>query len=82
MTVLAIEHTTIENNHVTVTAMVEDACLIFHSTYFEPEEYCPGLCQTSFNLADDEQIPTDEDGFIQYLDTLNLDWQLIPVGDY
>jgi hypothetical protein len=82
MAVLAIEHTTIDNNHVTVTAVVEDMRLLYKATRDDPEEWSPGLCSTSFELADDESIPTDEDGFCSYLDQLNLQWQLVDTSDY
>jgi hypothetical protein len=82
MAVLAIEHTTIDNNHVTVTAVVEDMRLLYKATRDDPEEWCPGLCSTSFELADDESIPTDEDGFCSYLNQLNLQWQLVDTSDY
>jgi hypothetical protein len=84
MSVLLIEDTTIENNHVTVTALVEDMQLVATQSNIvtTPEEWGPGLCSTSFELADDESIPTDEVGFCSYLDRLDPQWELIDTSDY
>jgi hypothetical protein len=79
MSVLAIEHTTIDGNDVTVTAVVDEMRLLYRATHLDPEEYAPALCQAYFTADQGEQIPTDENGFCQYLDSLNLDWQLLPV---
>jgi hypothetical protein len=81
MSVLAIEDTVIEGTNVTVTAVVEDMRLLYRATRFEPEEWAPALCSASFELDEDEQIPTDEDGFCSYLDQLDLHWQLIDTFD-
>ena len=81
MSVLAIEDTIIEGANVTVTAVVEDMRLLYRATRFEPEEWAPALCSASFELDEDEQIPTDEDGFCSYLDQLDLQWQLIDTSD-
>jgi hypothetical protein len=48
MSVLFIEDTTIENNHVYVTALVEDMQLVALAHRDSPEEWVPGLCSTSF----------------------------------
>ena len=82
MAVLFIENTTIENNHVYVTALVEDMQLVALAHRDSPEEWVPGLCSTSFELADDESIPTDEAGFCSYLDRLDPQWELIDTSDY
>jgi hypothetical protein len=81
MSVLVIEDTIIEGTNVTVTAVVEDMRLLYRATRFEPEEWAPALCSASFELDEDEQIPTDEDGFCSYLDQLDLHWQLIDTSD-
>jgi hypothetical protein len=82
MSVLVIEDTIIEGTNVTVTAVVEDMRLLYRATRFEPEEWAPALCSASFELDEDEQIPTDEDGFCSYLDQLDLHWQLVDTSDY
>jgi hypothetical protein len=79
MTILAIEDTIIDGFNVTVTAVVDEMRLLYRATHLDPEEYAPALCTAYFTLDEGEQIPTDEDGFCQYLDTLDLDWQLLPV---
>ena len=82
MAVLFIEDTTIENNYVYVTALVEDMQLVAPAHRDSPEEWVPALCSTSFELADNESIPTDEDGFCSYLDKLDPQWELIDTSDY
>mgnify|MGYP006282526839 FL=1 len=80
--ILAIEDTSIDGNNVTVTAVVEDMRLLYRATYHDPEEWAPALCTTTFQLDDDEQIPTDEDGFCCYLHHRDLEWQLVDTSDY
>jgi len=82
MSSLSICDTSIENNHVTVTAVVEDMRLLRRATRDDPDQWGPGLCSTSFELADDESIPIDEDSFCSYLDLLNPQWQLVDTSDY
>lgn len=80
MTVLAIESITIENDYVTVEAVVDDMRCIYAASYTSPAEYAPALCRASFFLGD-EQIPVDEDGFCHYLDSCQLDWEPIDLGN-
>lgn len=82
MTVLAVENTIIEGTNVTVTAVVEDMRLLYRATRFEPEEWAPALCIASFELYEEEQVPTDEDGFCQFLTDRDLHWQLVDTSDY
>ena len=82
MTILSIEDTIIDGTNVTVTAVVDEMRLIYRATQFSPEEYAPALCSASFELDEDEQIPTDEDGFCSYLDQRDLLWQLVDTSDY
>jgi hypothetical protein len=82
MSVLSIHNILIDNNHVTVTAVVEDMHLLRRATRDNPDQWGPGLCSTSFELADDESIPTNQDSFCSYLDQLNPQWQLVDTSDY
>lgn len=82
MSVLYIEETIVNGTHVTVTALVEDMCLIHKATYFEPDEWAPALCSVTFELDEDEQIPIYEDSFCSYLDQRDLLWQLIDTSDW
>ena len=77
MTVLAIEDTHFTQTHVTVTAVVDEMRLLYRATRFEPEEWAPALCTTTIELDPEEPIPLDEDGFCQYLDCLDPQWQLV-----
>jgi len=82
MTVLAIEHTSFTDTHVTITAVVDDMRLLYRATCFEPEEWAPALCQATIELDPGESIPLDEDGFCSYLDDLDPHWQLVDTSDY
>ena len=82
MSVLSIHETSIDNNHVTVTAIVEDMQLLRRATRDDPEEWAPALCTSSFEMADDESIPLDESNFCTFLDRLNLNWELLDTSDY
>jgi len=82
MSVLSIHETTTDNNNVTITAMVEDMRLLYKATRDDPEEWCPALCSTSFELDDNESIPLDEDSFCEFLDSLGLQWELVDTSDY
>lgn len=81
MSILAIEDTFIDGSNVTVTAVVEDMRLLYRASRYEPEEWAPALCTATFQLDEEEQIPTDEDGFCSYLDQLDLHWQLVDTSD-
>jgi hypothetical protein len=81
MTVLAIEHTSFTDTHVTVTAVVDEMRLLYHATHLDPEEWAPALCTTTVELDPQEPIPLDEDGFCTYLDQLDPQWQLVERDD-
>lgn len=80
--ILAIESTSIENNNVTVEAVVNDMRCIYKGSHEDPAEYAPGLCSASFTMDPEEPIPLDEDGFCEYLAHLDLDWQLVDTSDW
>jgi len=65
-----------EDDRVTVTAVVEDTKLVYPATQFEPAEYGPALCEASFYLDEGELLPSDDEQLIEYLENLNLDWEL------
>ena len=81
MTVLAIEHTSFTDTHVTVTAVVDEMRLLYRANHLEPEEWSPALCQATIELDPEEPIPLDEDGFCAYLDDLDPQWQLLEHDD-
>jgi len=66
-----------EDDKVTVTAVVEDSKLVYPATRFDPAEYGPGLCEATFYLDEGELLPNDEDQLIDYLENLDLSWELI-----
>ena len=43
-----------ETQQVTVTAIVEDMVLTYSGSYYDPPEYGPALCETTFSSKDCE----------------------------
>ena len=83
MAILALHETQfIDDDYVKVTALVEDAILLYPGSHEDPAEYGPGVCQAGFYVAAEESIPTDEVGFIDFLESINLDWHLVDMSDY
>lgn len=71
-----------DGDNVTVKAVVEDSVLTYPATDLDPPEYGPALCEASFELEENEILPGDEDQLIDYLERLNLDWEVIPEENY
>lgn len=69
-------------DHVKVKAIVEDSVQTYAATLIDPPEYGPALCEASFELEENEILPKDEDDLIEYLESLNLDWEVIPEDEY
>jgi len=68
----------IENGIAHVEAVLEDARLLYSQTLWSPQEYGPGLCYTSFDVDKAETIPIHQPDLVQYLESMCLDWELIP----
>lgn len=66
-----------DDDMVTVTAIVEDVKLVYPATRFDPEEYGPALCKATFYLDENELLPSEDEQLIEYLENLNLDWEVI-----
>lgn len=60
---------------VTVEAVIEDAVQIAHQTLVDPPEYGPAVCTARVYLEEGEVIPDNEDELIEYLESLELDWE-------
>jgi len=70
-----------DDQRVYVTAMVDDAILTFGQTLYDPAEYGPALCESSFPCNDDMIVPDDEDELIEFLNDLDLEWTLVDNSD-
>jgi hypothetical protein len=81
MSILHIESIYQDNGNIYVTAMVEDTVQTYAQTYYDPAEYGPALCEASFTVDDDEILPDNDYELIEYLEKLDLDWQLIDTTD-
>lgn len=66
-----------EDNQVYVKALIEDAELIQPQTWEDPAEYGPGVCESSFTLDEDDILPDNEYELIEFLENLDLTWDLI-----
>jgi hypothetical protein len=77
-----IYKTEVNDDYVTIVGVVEDAQLIYPGSYMDPPEYGPGVCKASFYLDEGEVLPEDNDELIDYLNELDLDWDLVPDGEY
>ena len=78
MSILSIDHIELDsNNTVYVRAVVEDAALLYPQTWDSPEEYCSGVCEASFEISEDDILPDNDLELIQYLEDLDLSWELV-----
>lgn len=64
-------------NEVFVRAIVEDMVQVFPATLYDPPEYGPAVCEATFELDEDELLPINEDALVDYLNQLDLDWQMV-----
>lgn len=76
--ILSIDEIKQENDLVSVRAVVEDAVQTCSQTYYEPAEYGPALCESSFYLDKDEILPKDEEQLLNYLNSLDVFWEVLP----
>lgn len=76
--ILSIDEIKQKDDLVFVRAVVEDAIQTYSQTYYEPAEYGPALCEASFYLDEDEELPKNEEDLLDYLNSLNLSWEVLP----
>lgn len=81
MSILSIESLYQEGDEVYVSAVVDDITLVYPQTYNDPAEYGSALCESSFYIGEDT-LPEDDEELIKYLNSLNLEWDLVDVSDY
>ena len=81
MSIISIETIYQDNGTIYVTAMVEDVVQIYSQTYYDPAEYGPALCEASFSVDDDEILPDSDCELIEYLEKLDLEWNLVDNSD-
>lgn len=66
-----------EDRTVYVSAVIEDAVEVYGQTLYDPPEYGPALCEASFELDEDEILPDNEHELLQFLEDLDLTWDLV-----
>jgi hypothetical protein len=76
--IISIDEIKQEDDLVFVRAVVEDAVQTYSQTYYEPAEYGPALCEASFELDEDGELPKNEEDLLDYLNSLNLSWEVLP----
>ena len=69
-----------KSQEVTVTAIIDDAVLIYNQTLLDPPEYGPGLCITSFPLEQIDFNLDDKDALEDFL--LDVEWEVLRHKDY
>jgi len=72
----------VNGDYVNVVAVVEDAQLVYPGNYIDPPEYGPAVCKSGFYLDEGEVLPEDEDELIEYLNNLDLDWDIASDDEY
>jgi hypothetical protein len=83
MTILSIDTVNYQQDRtVHVLAVIDGVVLTHQQTLYDPPEYSPALCEALFSLDEDEYLPDNENEMIQFLDSLDLDWQLVDNSDY
>jgi len=84
MSILSIETFYIENGYVNVMAVVEDMKLLYNQTLYDPPEYAPALCEASFEVDSEalDEVSESDVLLIEYLEGLDLDWEVIDNNDY
>ena len=70
-----------EDKTVYVSAVIEDAVEVYGQTLYDPPEYGPALCEASFELDEDEILPDNEHELLQFLEDLDLTWDLVDNSD-
>lgn len=76
--ILSIDEIKQEDDLVSVRAVVEDVIQTYSQTYYDPSEYGPALCESSFYLDEDKILPKDEEQLLNYLNSLDIFWEVLP----
>jgi hypothetical protein len=70
-----------DDGTVYVSAIVEDMIQVHRQTHYEPAENGPALCEAEFYLSEDDILPDNDHELIQFLENLDLDWQVVDCSD-
>jgi hypothetical protein len=71
-----------EDGNVYVSAVIEDVVQTHAQTLYDPPEYGCAVCESSFTLEPDDILPDNEYELIQYLESLDLSWEVMDNTDY
>lgn len=82
MSIISIESLHLhDDGNVYVSAIVEDVVQTYSQTLYDPPEYGPALCEACFTLEEDEYLPDNEHELLQFLENLDLEWELVDNSD-
>mgnify|MGYP003109862737 FL=1 len=71
-----IEDVFVEDQQVTVIAMIEDMVTVHSGTYLDPPEYGPALCKATFEIDEDDNINLQNfKNMENYL--IDIEWEII-----
>jgi hypothetical protein len=82
MNILSIESIYQEGEVVYVSAVVDEMVEVYSQTLYDPAEYGPALCETSFSIDDSTIVPDNDLELIDFIENLDLEWEIVDTSDY
>ncbi len=79
--ILRVDSVEVEDDRVSVVALVDDALVAQPQTFLEPAEYGAALCRGAFYLDHEEVIPEDDDSLRQFVADRVGYWEVLDVSD-
>ncbi len=79
--ILRVDSVDVEDDRVSVVALVDDALVAQPQTFLEPAEYGAALCRGAFYLDHEEVIPEDDDSLRQFVADRVGYWEVLDVSD-
>ncbi len=82
MSILSIESIYQDNDVIYVSAVIDEMVEVYSQTLYDPAEYGPALCESSFSVDDSTIIPDNDLELIEFIENLDLSWEIVDVTDY
>ena len=76
---IRVENVSVNEKEVTVTAVVDDVVLTYAGSLYDPPEYGPALCMTTFDT--DCVDVNDEKELQKFLESVDY-WEVVDESDY
>lgn len=67
----------VDDEHLVVQAVIEEAVLVRRQTQLEPEQYGPALCEGTLFFTENTLIPATDQEFISMLSNEVDDWEIV-----